>query len=55
MYGEAKNFNTSTTTGDDVIYNYNNNLPLGLPPEYTMTATTHTLPAYTGNSNNIIY
>lgn len=55
MYGNAKNFDPSTTTGNDVIYNYNNGLPLGLPPAYTVTATTHIIPAYTGNSDNIIY
>jgi hypothetical protein len=55
VYGDAKNFDPGNRTGADVIYNYNNGLPLGLPPEYVVTATTHTIPAYTGNSDNIIY
>jgi len=55
MHGDAKNFVPSTRKGSDVIYNYNNGLPLGLPPTYVVTATTHTIPAYTGNSDNIIY
>lgn len=55
MYGDAKNFVPGNRKGSDVIYNYNNGLPLGLPPTYVVTATTHTIPAYTGNSDNIIY
>ncbi len=56
LIGDAKNFDPSTTIGADIIYNYNNNIsPLGLPPSYTMTAATYSLPSYTGNSNYIIY
>ncbi len=55
MYGDAKNFDPSTTTGADVIYNYNNSLPLGLPPEYTVTASTYTIPSYTADTTAIIF
>ena len=54
-YGDAKNFDPSTTTGVDVIYNFNNSLPLGLPPEYTVTASTYTIPSYTADTTAIIY
>jgi hypothetical protein len=55
MYGDAKNFDAGNRTGSDVIYNYNNGLPLGLPPEYVVTATTHTIPSYTADTYTIIY
>jgi hypothetical protein len=55
MYGDAKNFDPSTRKGSDVIYNYNNNLPLGLPPEYVITASTYTIPSYTADPYTIIY
>ena len=54
MYGDANNFDAGNRKGSDVIYNYNNGLPLGLPPEYTVTATTHTIPSYTADTYTII-
>jgi hypothetical protein len=55
LYGDAKNFNASNRTGADVIYNYNNSLPLGLPPTYVMTAATYSIPSYSGSSDYIVH
>ena len=55
LYGDAKNFVASNRTGADVIYNYNNSLPLGLPPTYVMSATTYSIPSYSGSSDYIVH